>query len=206
MTQHPKSSRGQPGGNTGAQSPPSHPPAHDRSTLAFLGIGNESRGDDGVGPALARRLRATGHAWCVDAGTAPENQLEFLARYGPDTVVFIDAVDFGGSPGESRLFHAETFGTDSVSTHAASLQLLAEYLRRRGVRQVVVLAIQPETARGLALSPRVQQAVERLATEMGARIPAVPGSVNAATLAPMPSARIVAAHSTEKIHGNRIQC
>ena len=63
--------------------------------VAVLCVGNSLRGDDGAGPALARRLHV-GDPWRVfDAGVAPENWIGPICKFRPDVVMVIDAIDFG---------------------------------------------------------------------------------------------------------------
>ena len=59
----------------------------------------------------------------------------------------------------------ELAGQQSLSTHAGSPRLLAEYLNHRTGARVALLAIQPaETGHGERLSPPVARTVKRLAT------------------------------------------
>ena len=57
--------------------------------IAVLGIGNDLRGDDGVGSLVARSLRERFPDAAFDGGQAPENQAGPLRRARPDTVVAI---------------------------------------------------------------------------------------------------------------------
>ena len=92
----------------------------------------------------------------IDAGFIPENHLETVAGKNPDTILMVDATDFGGAPGEARLLHPDKVAYSGISTHAGSLQMLAEYLRARTQARIAVLAIQPaDTSAGEGLSPAV---------------------------------------------------
>jgi hydrogenase maturation protease len=127
-------------------------------------MGNRERGDDAAGPRVIEGQRAgTGGVW-LDAGVAPENLLEPIVRTNPDTVLFVDAVAFGGFPGECRLMDAAALDTMAVSTHAGSLGMLSDYLVARTGARVRVLAIQPERIDTRAgLSPAVATSVVELA-------------------------------------------
>jgi hypothetical protein len=57
-----------------------------RRTL-ILGIGNPLRGDDGLGPALIKRLQGKVGAVMIDAGDAPENHLFAIAKANPQAIV-----------------------------------------------------------------------------------------------------------------------
>ncbi|MFH1022744.1 MAG: hydrogenase maturation protease [Planctomycetota bacterium] len=130
----------------------------------ILGVGNRLRGDDGAGCHLIDRISDTGRVRCIDGGCAPENHIERVATMRPGVVWLVDAVDFGGRPGELRVFPPERMGGDALSTHAGSLRLCCEYLRSRAEIPVVLIGIQPESVvLGRALSAPVSRAVERLA-------------------------------------------
>ena len=128
--------------------------------VCLLGIGNRRRCDDGAGSWIAAALHATLGPSAIDAGTVPENYLEKMARSHPDTIVLIDAVDFGGTPGELRVLEPERIAPAGVSTHALSLRMAVQYLRARTAAHVVLLAIQPASIdEGDALSEPVARTV-----------------------------------------------
>jgi hydrogenase 3 maturation protease len=130
----------------------------------LLGVGNRMRGDDAAGSLLADRLASRIPVMVVDGGSAPENVVEHIASHRPDTVVLLDAVDFGGKPGEVRFFDGASVGAGGLSTHALSLEAVAEYLRSRGGTRVCMLGIQPaRVALGEGLSPEVADSLTRLA-------------------------------------------
>lgn len=81
-------------------------PRHCTCDVLVLGCGNELFGDDGFGPAVARRLRETPGlpqgACVLDVGTAARQVLfdVLLGPVRPRRVVVVDAVDMGREPGE----------------------------------------------------------------------------------------------------------
>lgn len=96
-------------------------------------------------------------------GFAPENFLEVIAGKKPDRILFIDATDFGGVPGQVRLLFPDEVAPSGLSTHAGSLKMLAEYLQARTQAQVALLAIQPaDTTAGEELSPEISHTVKVL--------------------------------------------
>lgn len=129
----------------------------------IVGIGSRLRGDDAIGPrVIDGRPAGVRGAW-IDAGSAPENFLEPIVQTDPDTVLFVDAVDFGGQPGEYRLLEPAVLDGVVLSTHAGSLRMLSDYLEARTGARVAVLAIQPERLDpGSGLSPRVAESVDRV--------------------------------------------
>ena len=131
--------------------------------VCLLGIGNRYWHDDGVGSLIAEALESCTGFDVVDAGFTPENHLETVADKHPDTILMIDATDFGGTPGQVRLLHPDKVAYTGISTHAGSLRMLAEYMRARTQARIAVLAIQPaDTSAGEGLSPIVSNTLRDL--------------------------------------------
>jgi hydrogenase 3 maturation protease len=129
--------------------------------VVLLCIGNPDRGDDGFGPAVARALFGRTEAALINAGVAPENELPRIADLRPAVVFLVDAVHFGGEPGELRVLSPDDLRQDDVSTHAGSMSVLAEFLRAACDARVIVLAAQPlHVQHGRSLTPAVAAAVE----------------------------------------------
>lgn len=145
--------------------------------VCLLGVGNRLRGDDGAGPALVERLAARTGAVCVDGGSAPENHVEKVARLEPEVVLLADAADFGGAPGDARLFTPGELDGGGLSTHGLSLDLCCRYLAARGVARVLLLGIQPGPGRSLGegLSPPVARRVDDLAATLADLCPPAAG-------------------------------
>ena len=134
---------------------------HGKGSVAILGFGNRLWRDDGAGSVLAERLKAAHpQATVFDGGMVPENYLEKVAATNPEKVILIDAADFGGVPGEWRVFEGEDLALTGVSTHAGSPRILAAYLQQRTGAVVKLVAIQSSDEReGAGLTKAVQAAV-----------------------------------------------
>ena len=131
--------------------------------VVVLGVGNRCRRDDGAGSLLAEQLDGQTGLKAIDAGAVPENYLERVARLQPDTILIIDAADFGGVPGDLRILEPELVGPSGVSSHVLSLQTIADFLKARTRARLAVLAIQPaDIGLGTELSEEVSRAVELL--------------------------------------------
>lgn len=130
----------------------------------ILGVGNTLRSDDGVGSILASRLKDQVPFCVFDAGESPENYLEKIIKEAPQTVVIIDAVDFGGSPGAFNEIDGRRLKTPNLfSTHNASLSLAINYLQSNLRVDIIILIIQPKsTAFGENLSPEIISTLEKL--------------------------------------------
>jgi hydrogenase 3 maturation protease len=127
----------------------------------LLGIGNPIRGDDGVGPYIARTFLHP--SWkSIDCGTAPENFTSLLRREQPAHLILVDAADMGLCPGEFRIIPKACIVDLSFSTHGPSLSLLIKYLSSL-LPDVILIGIQPgETIEGERISPAVIKGAENL--------------------------------------------
>lgn len=128
--------------------------------ICIFGFGSRMWSDDGAGSSLAESLQGADGLEAIDGGMSPENHLEAVVRTQPDTILMIDATDFGGTPGELRLLQGKDVAMCGVSTHAGSPKMLALYLAARTGARIALLAIQPEnSSEGRELSDTVQAAV-----------------------------------------------
>ena len=140
----------------------------------LLGIGNPIRGDDGVGPYIARTFQHP--SWKpIDCGTAPENFTSLVRRERPVHLILVDAADMGLSPGEFRIIPRECIVDLSFSTHGPSLQLLIKYLSSL-LPDVILIGIQPgENAEGEQISPAVKKGADELKMQLAKDgIPQIP--------------------------------
>lgn len=141
-----------------------HLKLHLNGEVIILGIGNALRSDDGLGSILASRIKDKVPYTVYDAGSSPENYLGKIIKKRPDNVVIIDAVDFGGRPGEFRVLEGEDIKTVNLfSTHNASISLTINYLKSNFKVDIIVLIIQPKTIIfGDKLSPEVEETLKKL--------------------------------------------
>jgi len=136
--------------------------------FGVVGVGNLLKGDDGAGPALVALLAARGARFpIVDASEVPENYGGWVAKQGLDVVVFIDAVDFGGVPGQWRLVPFEDLMHSASSTHRLSLHFLIRYLTEQWKGEALLAGVQPKSMKlGEGLSPEVEAGIETLAASL----------------------------------------
>ncbi len=122
-----------------------HLKEHLRGKVVICGIGSTLRSDDGIGSLLASRIHGKVPYIVYDAGSSPENYLGKIIKDKPDTVILVDAVDFGGLPGEFRVVEPEDIQTvNFFSTHNASISLAINYLKAGLQADIIVLIIQPK--------------------------------------------------------------
>ena len=142
--------------------------------FGVVGVGNVLRGDDGAGPALVALLASLGARFpYADACEVPENYGGWVVKQGLEAVVFVDAVDFGGAPGERRVIPFEDLMRSASSTHRLSLHFLIRYLTEEWKGEAVLVGVQPKSLKlGEGLSGEVEAATRELAAaliDIGAR-------------------------------------
>ncbi len=138
-------------------------------TLLVLGIGNPYRRDDGVGPAVIRRLQADNNLEGVDlldGGTDGFSLLEYLKAY--ETALIIDAVDMGMTPGEIRVFSPEeamlTIASDALSTHGFGLAEVIGLMKALGIQtHLRIIGVQAKDMTfGEEMSAEVSSKIEKI--------------------------------------------
>ena len=137
--------------------------------LVVVGVGSDLRGDDAAGVLVARRLaeQESDRLRVVEGGTAPENYTSVVKSFDPDHVLLVDAVEFGGDPGEYKPVDPEDLAQTSFSSHAYPLTLLTDYLERETGATITMLGIQPSSIdESEDLSPAVETAIERVVGEI----------------------------------------
>ena len=158
--------------------------------LLVIGVGNELRGDDGAGIAVARRLRETANLDVRELQEEPTSLLD--AWRGHDAVVLVDTMRSGARPGTIRRIDASRVPLPpglggSASTHAVGLEQTLELARAVGrlPRRVVVYAIEGRRFEaGAPMSDAVRSGVGELAARVlgevrAARRGRVPGDPGA---------------------------
>jgi hydrogenase maturation protease len=136
-----------------------------------IGVGNAYRRDDGVGPAVAERLRGRPDLEVATCEQEPSRLLDAWA--GADLALVVDAVASGADPGTVHRFDASERAVPSSvfrgSTHALGVGEIVELARALGrlPRRVLVYGVEGgQFAAGDGLSPAVAAAVEPLAAEL----------------------------------------
>jgi hydrogenase 3 maturation protease len=129
----------------------------------FVGIGNELRSDDGIGPLVIERLRDRIDCPCINAGQVPENSFGVIVKEQPDTVVIIDAVQLFMKPGAYQLLTEEDILKTGFSTHTLSPAVFMQYLREASDADVYLLGVQPRsTELGQGLTALLEDSIDEL--------------------------------------------
>jgi len=113
----------------------------------IIGIGDRLRGDDGIGCIIVEKLKEkikNKNLLIIEAGTTPENYLEKIVNFNPDTILFIDTLDFNSFPGDIKIIEPENLLNTGTSTHNFSLKLIFQYLKARIKSRILLIGIQPK--------------------------------------------------------------
>ena len=141
-----------------------HLRSHLKGKVVIIGVGNSLRSDDAAGSILADRIKDKVPYKVYDTGTAPENYLSKIINEQPDNIVIIDAVDFGGKPGDCCVFEGAKIRTANLfSTHNASISMVINYLQSNLKVDIIILAIQPRT---VSLGDGMSQEVTQMLTKL----------------------------------------
>ena len=113
--------------------------------VLILGVGNRSRGDDGLGSRLVERLKSKLNVPLIDAGNVPENFLGQIEASRADLVLVLDTADLRAASGDLALLELSQLNGMAISTHTVNLHLLFKVIPASRRPKVLVLAVQPET-------------------------------------------------------------
>ena len=143
------------------------------SGIVVIGIGNQFRRDDGVGPAVVERLRRRGVAsvTLAECDGEPTRLLDLWAD--ADLAVVVDAArTCSHRPGfvhRRSLRHPSLGGTGAASSHGVDLGdavALAAALDRLP-RTLLLYAVEAaDTSLGVGLSPAIEAALDDLVDEI----------------------------------------
>ncbi len=114
--------------------------------IVVCGVGNRLRGDDAIGLLIIEELKKENlNAILINAGSAPENYLQKIINHNPDILLIIDAVDFKGIPGQTKIVNVEELEDKFFSTHSLSLKFLTQYLKQfLPDLKILLIGIQPK--------------------------------------------------------------
>jgi hydrogenase 3 maturation protease len=135
--------------------------------IIFLCIGNDMRGDDALGPLIAKKLdvifQKNHDLMVINAKTVPENYTGLIRKEKPSHIIFIDAVEMKMNPGDIRFILSEEIADYSISTHAMPLSFMIKYLKSFTDASILLMGIQPKNLEmSHNISVEVKNGVEKL--------------------------------------------
>ena len=134
-----------------------------KGKILVVGVGNEQRGDDGYGPRMIQRLEGKVDVALLDVGEAPENYLGRISNQQAQTILVLDAANFGEEPGTAAILEVEDMDGATVSTHGIPLKVFFSLIRTESKSEIFCLSVQPlQFGQGSFLSASVESSVEIL--------------------------------------------
>ena len=118
--------------------------------LIVLGVGNELKCDDGVGPYIIKKLNEDmvedkDRLLFIDAQTVPENFTGKIRKETPTHLIIVDACLMGGEAGDMKVVDENDFASIGISTHSMSLSFFVKYLQQDCDFKIIFVGIEPES-------------------------------------------------------------
>lgn len=121
----------------------------DYAKLIILGVGNELKSDDGVGPYIIKMLDEefvqNESLLFIDAQTVPENFTGKIRKENPTHMIIVDACLMDKKPGDMQIVDKYDFANIGISTHSMSLSYFVKYLEKDTDFKIIFVGIEPET-------------------------------------------------------------
>lgn len=121
----------------------------DCEKLIVLGVGNELKSDDGVGPFIIKKLKGENieneSLLFIDAMTVPENFTGKIRKENPTHMIIVDACLMDSKPGDMRIVSKDEFANIGISTHSMSLSFFVRFLEKDTDIKIIFVGIEPET-------------------------------------------------------------
>jgi hydrogenase 3 maturation protease len=121
----------------------------DCEKLIVLGVGNELKSDDGVGPFIIKKLKGENieneSLMFIDAMTVPENFTGKIRKENPTHMIIVDACLMDLKPGDMRIVSKDEFANIGISTHSMSLSFFVRFLEKDTDIKIIFVGIEPET-------------------------------------------------------------
>lgn len=121
----------------------------DYDKLIVLGVGNELKSDDGVGPFIIKKLQFENieneNIIFIDGKTVPENFTGKIRKEKPTHLIIVDACLMDEEPGTMKIVNKYDFASIGISTHSMSLSFFVRYLERDTEFRIIFVGIEPES-------------------------------------------------------------
>jgi hydrogenase 3 maturation protease len=137
--------------------------------FAILGIGNDLKGDDGIGwyvvDKIKEKLGKDDNLLLVKT-SVPENHVKEISEFAPKMLIIIDAADFKKGPGSMKIIKESQITKSFVSTHTTPLTLFLRLYQADQLvkRPVLLIGIQRKSNDfGQLISRPVRKSGDRIA-------------------------------------------
>lgn len=118
-----------------------------KKRVVLVGVGNPFMGDDAIGPKIIELLetKPIDDILLLNAGSVPEAFTDKVERFNPSHVLMIDAANFKGKPGETKLFAGAQISGQVISSHSLPLNIFISNIEGSLGIKVLLLGIQPKS-------------------------------------------------------------
>jgi hydrogenase 3 maturation protease len=132
--------------------------------LAILGVGNELRTDDGLGPFIINNISLKDPTLLIEnVGSVPEAFARPLSEFGAERIIMVDAADMQKPPGHVELVTKDRIAGVALSTHSMPLSFLMMYLEQETGGRTILLGVQPYNIQfGEGMTPKIQDVAEKI--------------------------------------------
>lgn len=118
--------------------------------LIVLGVGNELKCDDGVGPYIIKKLKEENienkSILFIDSRTVPENFTGKIRKENPSHLIIVDACLMDSDPGDMKIVNKYDFANIGISTHSMSLSFFVRFLEQGNDNlRIIFVGIEPES-------------------------------------------------------------
>ncbi|MCD5425212.1 MAG: hydrogenase maturation peptidase HycI [Methanosarcinaceae archaeon] len=114
--------------------------------IVLLGIGNESRGDDGLGPYVINNINITrDNFMLLNCGEVPESFTGKIIKFIPSHIILIDVAKMGLAVGAMRIVECSEIKGLGISTHQLPLNMFTDYLEKETGADIFLIGVEPKT-------------------------------------------------------------
>ena len=130
--------------------------------IVILGIGNEIKGDDALGPNVVLKLnelfKENDNVIVFDGGTVPENYTGLIRKEKPSHIILVDAVEMKKDPGYIRVVQKDEIANYNISTHAMPVSFLIKFMETTIGAEIILVGVQPKS---MELAEEISKEVEK---------------------------------------------
>mgnify|MGYP006293489903 CR=1 FL=1 len=126
-----------------------------------MGIGNELKGDDSVGPYIAKKIDHP--RWlAINCVTVPGNFTSVVKKHKPKILVMVDAAKMGLKPGQFRRLPKKSIDRMFASTHTVPISATINYLENYADKIIFIGIEAKNLEHSTELSPEVKEGADEL--------------------------------------------
>jgi len=145
--------------------------------VLLVGVGNESRGDDGAGVLVAEAMEkhVSSRFRVMNLGEALARLLPDAIDFAPSHIIVVDAAMLGASPGSVRLMRLDEMErVRSFSTHDLPVSVAVGLVTSEIQAKSIAIGIQPKTVCvGCEMSIEVKRACEQVVSLLDEQLASV---------------------------------